>query len=59
DGIRYKHHLNSESIPHKSEDYIVRLINQVINHTPLQERLEKKKCFGQKLNTRTNYVKSV
>ncbi len=42
DGIKYKHHLNNESIPHKSEDYVIRLINQVINHKDLQERLVKK-----------------
>ncbi|MFX1280911.1 MAG: hypothetical protein ACFFA3_16170 [Promethearchaeota archaeon] len=42
DGIKYKHHLNNESIPHKSEDYIIRLINQVVHHQDLLERLEKK-----------------
>ncbi|MFX1480155.1 MAG: hypothetical protein ACFFCI_18710, partial [Promethearchaeota archaeon] len=29
DGIKYKHHLKNESIPHKSEDYLIRLLNQV------------------------------
>jgi transcription initiation factor TFIIIB Brf1 subunit/transcription initiation factor TFIIB len=42
DGIRYKHHLNIDSIPHKSEDYVIRLTNQVINNKSLSERLEKK-----------------
>ncbi|MFX1312375.1 MAG: hypothetical protein ACFFHD_07160 [Promethearchaeota archaeon] len=42
DGIKYKHHLKIESIPHKSEDYLIRLINQVINHKNLVERLKKK-----------------
>jgi transcription initiation factor TFIIIB Brf1 subunit/transcription initiation factor TFIIB len=42
DGIRYKHHLNNESMPHKSEDYIIRLINQVVHHKDLLERLERK-----------------
>ncbi|MFX0080121.1 MAG: hypothetical protein ACFE94_00035 [Candidatus Hodarchaeota archaeon] len=42
DGIRYKHHLNIGSMPHKSEDYVIRIINQVINHKFLSERLEKK-----------------
>ena len=42
DGIRYKHHLNKVSIPHKSEDYIIRLIDNVINHKDLRERLNKK-----------------
>ncbi|MHA1991272.1 MAG: hypothetical protein ACW98A_09940 [Candidatus Hodarchaeales archaeon] len=43
DGIRYKHHLKNESVPHKSEDYLIRLTNQVINHKDLSERLEKKR----------------
>jgi transcription initiation factor TFIIIB Brf1 subunit/transcription initiation factor TFIIB len=42
DGIRYKHHLNNESIPHKTEDYLIRLTNNVIHHRNLSERLEKK-----------------
>ncbi|TFG03604.1 MAG: transcription initiation factor IIB family protein [Promethearchaeota archaeon] len=42
DGIKYKKHLNKNSSPHKSEDYIVRLVNEVINHEGLQERLIKK-----------------
>ena len=42
DGIKYKHHLSNESAPHKSEDYLIRLLNQVINHTDISERLEKK-----------------
>ena len=42
DGIRYKHHINNESMPHKSEDYVIRLTNQVINHKDLLERSVKK-----------------
>ena len=42
DGIKYKHHLNMDSIPHKSEDYIIRLIDNVINHEDLEDRLVKK-----------------
>lgn len=42
DGIRYKHHLNKDSTPHKSEDYIIRLIDNVINHKDLEDRLMKK-----------------
>ncbi len=42
DGIKYKHHLNKDSIPHKSEDYIIRLIDNVISHDELEERLVKK-----------------
>ncbi len=42
DGLKYKHHLNSDSTPHKSEDYLIRLINAIINHEVLKDRLEKK-----------------
>ncbi len=42
DGIEYKHHIKDENFPHKSEDYLMRLINQVINHKDLEERLKKK-----------------
>jgi len=42
DGIRYKHHLNNNSIPHKSEDYLIRLLDEVMKHKCLQERLVKK-----------------
>ncbi|MFX0012374.1 MAG: hypothetical protein ACFE9R_18825, partial [Candidatus Hermodarchaeota archaeon] len=43
DGIKYKHHLKNESIPHKSEDYLIRLLNQVISHKDISERLDKKR----------------
>ena len=42
DGIEYKHHLKINSTPHKSEDYLIRLIDQVIDHKDLAERLKKK-----------------
>jgi len=42
DGIRYKHHLNNDSAPHKSEDYLIRLVDEVMKHKYLQERLVKK-----------------
>lgn len=48
DGIKYKHHLNNESSPHKSEDYLIRLTNQVINHKDLLDRIKKK---GSKFTT--------
>ncbi len=48
DGINYKHHLNNKSTPHKSEDYLIRLLNSVINHDGLEERLEKKGVFWSK-----------
>lgn len=42
DGIRYKHHLNNDSTPHKSEDYLIRLVNEIMKHKILRERLKKK-----------------
>ena len=42
DGVKYKRHLSNESVPHKSEDYLIRLINQVVDHDDLKERLIKK-----------------
>ncbi len=42
DGIRYKNHLNNDSIPHSSEDYLNRLIDNIINHKDLEMRLAKK-----------------
>jgi transcription initiation factor TFIIIB Brf1 subunit/transcription initiation factor TFIIB len=57
DGIRYKHHLNNESIPHKSEDYLIRLTNQVINHKDLSERLKKKGSVWTKEEYQNNLLK--
>lgn len=42
DGLVYKRHLNTNTVHHKSEDYISRLLNAVINHELLEKRLEKK-----------------
>ncbi|MEJ2295974.1 MAG: hypothetical protein P8Y23_14555 [Candidatus Lokiarchaeota archaeon] len=42
DGIKYKKHLRKGSTPHKSEDYLIRLLNEVINHEDLENRLLKK-----------------
>jgi transcription initiation factor TFIIIB Brf1 subunit/transcription initiation factor TFIIB len=42
DGIKYKKHLSKISKPHRSEDYLNRLINEVINHEDLENRLIKK-----------------
>ncbi len=42
DGIRYKRHIKKDATPHKSEDYIVRLLDQVINHKDLEERIKVK-----------------
>ncbi len=42
DGIRYKIHLNNDAVPHSSEDYLNRLIDNIINFKELEMRLEKK-----------------
>jgi len=42
DGIKYKNHLNNDSIPHSSEDYLNRLIDNIINYKDLEMRLAKK-----------------
>ncbi|MFX1575367.1 MAG: hypothetical protein ACFFB0_21745 [Promethearchaeota archaeon] len=48
DGVKYKHFIKNHSLPHKSEDYLIRLINQVVNHKDLVERLKKKGVFWSK-----------
>ncbi len=45
DGIKYKCHLNDDTKPHKSEDYLIRLIDEVIKHKALKERLMKKEVL--------------
>ena len=42
DGITYKHNLTTEAKPHKSEDYLVRLLNETFSHKDLDLRLVKK-----------------
>ncbi|MHA1294905.1 MAG: hypothetical protein ACTSQJ_19900 [Promethearchaeota archaeon] len=42
DGLRYKKHLKKYYTPHKSEDYLVRLLDDVIKHEELKIRLRKK-----------------
>jgi len=42
DGIRYKKHISKDTHPHKSEDYLTRLIDAVIKHKDIEERLTKK-----------------
>ncbi|MFW9900280.1 MAG: hypothetical protein ACFFDY_03215 [Candidatus Thorarchaeota archaeon] len=39
DGVRYKHHLNNDTSPHKSEDYLIRLVDEVMEHKDLKQRL--------------------
>ncbi|MFX1233176.1 MAG: hypothetical protein ACFFBY_01350 [Promethearchaeota archaeon] len=48
DGLRYKIHLNNNTTPHKSEDYLIRLIDQVVNHNDLELRLKTKGCTWKK-----------
>jgi len=48
DGIRYKNHLNNDTIPHSSEDYLNRLIDNIINQKDLEMRLEKKESVWSK-----------
>ncbi|MBY9007550.1 MAG: transcription initiation factor IIB family protein [Candidatus Lokiarchaeota archaeon] len=42
DGLKYKKYLMSNANPHKSEDYLNRLIHQVMAHNNLNERMSKK-----------------
>ncbi|MHA2007460.1 MAG: hypothetical protein ACXABO_06960 [Promethearchaeota archaeon] len=56
DGINYKHHLKNESIPHKSEDYLIRLINQVTKHPGLAERLQKKENIWSKIEFQNKLI---
>jgi transcription initiation factor TFIIIB Brf1 subunit/transcription initiation factor TFIIB len=48
DGLRYKIHLNNDTIPHSSEDYLNRLIDNIVNHKDLELRLAKKGNFWSK-----------
>ncbi|MFX1260415.1 MAG: hypothetical protein ACFFAN_21405 [Promethearchaeota archaeon] len=48
DGIKYKRYLSKDVNPHKSEDYITRLIDDVINHKDLEKRLIKKGSYWSK-----------
>ncbi|MFX0138702.1 MAG: hypothetical protein ACFFDN_33985 [Candidatus Hodarchaeota archaeon] len=42
DGVRYKRYLTNTSNPHKSEDYLARLINEIVSHTDLEDRIHRK-----------------
>ncbi|MFX1277348.1 MAG: hypothetical protein ACFFBP_20030 [Promethearchaeota archaeon] len=42
DGLTYKHLLTRNLKPHKSEDYLIRLINEIMYHNELEYRLKKK-----------------
>ena len=56
DGIKYKHHLNDGSTPHKSEDYLIRLIDEIIKHKYLKERLVKKGVFWSEIEFQNNLI---
>ncbi|MBD3193688.1 MAG: hypothetical protein GF317_01435 [Candidatus Lokiarchaeota archaeon] len=42
DGLKYKNHLAVKSEPHQCEDYLNRLISEVISHEIIEKRLKKK-----------------
>jgi transcription initiation factor TFIIIB Brf1 subunit/transcription initiation factor TFIIB len=48
DGVRYKKYLRKKSKPHQSEDYLIRLINDIINQESLNQRLIKKNVLWTK-----------
>jgi len=56
DGLKYKIHLNKNATPHKSEDYLIRLIDQVINHNDLDLRLKNKGCLWGKSEYRMRLI---
>ncbi|MFX0011187.1 MAG: hypothetical protein ACFE9R_12790 [Candidatus Hermodarchaeota archaeon] len=62
DGIRYKTHLNRKVIPHRSEDYLIRLIDNVVSHETLEARLKKKgtnwskEDYKYKLTTKCRFI---
>jgi transcription initiation factor TFIIIB Brf1 subunit/transcription initiation factor TFIIB len=55
DGLKYKKYLHKRTEPHKSEDYLVRLINDIINHNDLENRLKRKSVKWTK-NQYENYL---
>ncbi len=57
DGIRYKHHLNDDTTPHKSEDYLIRLTDEVIKHKSLKERLMKKEVLWSEGEFQNNLIR--
>jgi transcription initiation factor TFIIIB Brf1 subunit/transcription initiation factor TFIIB len=57
DGIRYKRHLKDDTTPHKSEDYLIRLIDEVIKHNSLKERLKKKEVTWTESEFQNNLIR--
>jgi transcription initiation factor TFIIIB Brf1 subunit/transcription initiation factor TFIIB len=57
DGIKYKHHLNDDTTPHRSEDYLIRLIDEVIKHKSLMERLMKKEVMWSEGEFQNNLIR--
>ena len=62
DGVRYKKYLSKKSIPHQSEDYLIRLINDIFIQEDLGERLIRKNIlwtkdeFQNKLNQKCRQI---
>ena len=57
DGIKYKKHLMNNSVPHRSEDYISRLISDVISNQELERRLYIKGIPWTKKEFQNNYAR--
>ncbi|MFX0072459.1 MAG: hypothetical protein ACFFAO_15345 [Candidatus Hermodarchaeota archaeon] len=57
DGIKYKHHLNDDTTPHRSEDYLIRLIDEIIKHRSLKERLMKKEVLWSENEFQNNLIR--
>ncbi len=45
DGITYRNHIRKETYHHKSEDYLIRLIDAITKYKHLKKRLMKKGCL--------------
>lgn len=54
DGVMHEYHLNNDSIPHKSEDYLIRLIDEVIKHEELKKREMKRMYYGLQASFKIN-----
>jgi transcription initiation factor TFIIIB Brf1 subunit/transcription initiation factor TFIIB len=57
DGLKYKKYLDIKTKPHKSEDYLNRLINQIVNHKNLSKRLIKKGVSWSKKEFQIHLIK--
>lgn len=57
DGLEYDKYLKNNAVHHKSEDYLTRLIDNVINYPYLQARLVKKGSSWSKTEYKNNLTK--